>query len=88
MTEWIKCSDKKPKNDETVLVSYKYFAKQLAYYEEETDLFWPIDRESYVPLQVTHWMPLHPDECNCPTCSPETREILEQTYWKNESNEQ
>ncbi len=53
MSEWIRCSDRLPVDDQTVL-AFHHDNCDLMFFE---DGIWR-DREYNVSWEVTHWMPL------------------------------
>lgn len=58
--EWIKITEKKPKDDETVLVIHNKMKTipMVAYYDEQEDVFLCIQLLNTCPLLITHWMSL------------------------------
>ena len=59
--QWYKIKDKKPKDDQNVLVfndEIEGCITHKAYYESETDSFFSLESFHSFPLKVTHWRPL------------------------------
>lgn len=55
MGDWIKCSERMPQNDDTVLILTGYM--QTAYWCAEENQ-WNWGDEYWFPEVVTHWQPL------------------------------
>jgi len=54
MSEWIKCNDQLPENDNLVLGWWPNQIKFMRYLDD--DGLWT--DEEYIEWEVTHWMPL------------------------------
>lgn len=61
MTEWININDRKPENNDKILIGTADGSIMIGHYDTKEDLFLyydPVIDYDYEPCYVTHWMPI------------------------------
>ena len=75
-----------PHSDKVLVSDGAHIQVGIRWVAGNTEYFLPDFREDFD--DITHWMPLPPlpDKCNCANCDEETRQILDEIYWKQPEN--